>query len=58
MAGMIESFRWWVVAILPKSVATWLWNNEWIPLGGWAPYVLGQSLGRRGKPIASGRRVR
>lgn len=46
-----ERLRWWVIALLPRCVATWLWKAEWIPLGKWAPYVLGQSLGQKGRRI-------
>lgn len=43
--------RWWLVALLPKRVASWLWCEERIPLGSWGPYVLGQSLGVRGRRV-------
>jgi hypothetical protein len=46
-----DAWRWWVVALLPKPVAKWLWSTEWIKLGSWAPYVLGQSIGRQGKRV-------
>jgi hypothetical protein len=45
-----DGWRWWVVAILPRRVAAWLWRLD-IPLGSWAPYVLGQSLGARGHRV-------
>lgn len=25
----------------------WIWRNEWIPLGGLAPWVLGLALGSK-----------
>ena len=45
--------RWWLVAFLPRPIARWLWCCEWISLGSWAPYVLGQSIGRIGVEIDS-----
>lgn len=33
------------VLLLPQAVAHWLWCNERIPLGSWAPHVLGRSMG-------------
>jgi hypothetical protein len=42
----MKGWRGWVVALLPRRAARWLWRLD-IPLGHWAPYVLGQSLGGR-----------
>ena len=30
-----------------KAVAWWVWENEWIPLGPLAPYVLALMFGSR-----------
>jgi hypothetical protein len=50
-----DGWRWWVVALLPRFAAWWLFNAEWIPLGRWAPYVLGQALGKRGRLVKKGK---
>lgn len=34
-----------LVGFLPKAFAGWLWEQEWLPLGSWAPHVLGRAMG-------------
>jgi hypothetical protein len=46
-----DDWRWWLIALLPRFAARWIWLNEWIPLGSWTPYVLGQSMGVRGQRV-------
>lgn len=51
---MGDALRWWLVAVLPRPVARWIWcASEWtgIPLGRAAPYVFGQMLGVRGHKL-------
>jgi hypothetical protein len=35
----------WLVCLLPVKACQWLWHQKRIPLGGWAPHVLGRVLG-------------
>ncbi len=48
---MTDWWRWWVVALLPRRVASWIWDLD-IPLGSWAPYVFGQAIGSKGKRVS------
>lgn len=48
-----DAVRSWLVCLLPRWLCRWLWSQEWISLGWWAPHVLGRVLGsdaRRVKP--------
>lgn len=54
---MGDQVRNWLIYLMPRSVCRWLWAHENIPLGGWAPFVLGRVLGsvpRRHKPKKEG----
>ena len=51
LEALIEELRWLLVALIPKPIAEWLWCSEKIPLGSWAPYILGQSIGCRGQRV-------
>lgn len=39
-----DKFQRIAVHLLPKRVAGWLWGLD-IPLGSWAPHVLGRTMG-------------
>lgn len=39
-----DTVRSWLVCYLPRFVCRWLWNAD-LPLGAWAPHVLGRVLG-------------
>lgn len=49
-----DAIQRWLVCLLPKFLASWLWRNEWIPLGSWGPHVLGRSIGRDGHRVDNG----
>lgn len=47
-----DGWRWWVVALLPRFVAQWLWMNaRWARSSSWAPFFLGQALGVQGRQV-------
>lgn len=37
-----------------KTIAYWVWRNEWIPLGPLSPCVLGLALGSTGQRVYDG----
>lgn len=47
-----QEWRWWVVALLPRFVAKWLWILfPWVRRTSWAPHIMGQATGVRGHCI-------
>jgi len=50
----IETLRWWLVAFIPPRLAAWLVWDSPFNLGSWAPYIFGQSIGRRGSRVKEG----
>lgn len=34
----------WLVCLLPRAFCAWIWEQD-VPLGSWAPHVLGRVLG-------------
>ena len=45
---MTDTLRWWLVALLPPVIASWIWElSEWSGIGlrSWAPYIFGQAMG-------------
>jgi hypothetical protein len=43
--GVGDTVRIWLVCLLPRAVCRWLWALD-VPLGRWAPHILGRCLGR------------
>lgn len=39
-----DTVRSWLVCLVPRRVCMWLWEAE-MPMGRWAPHVLGRILG-------------
>ena len=48
---MTDTIRSWLVCLLPRFVCRWLWREERIPLGHWAPHILGRYLGVEGQRV-------
>jgi len=47
---VMDATRSWLVHLLPKCACAALWRAD-IPLGHWAPHVLGRVLGTNAKRI-------
>lgn len=41
---MADTVMSWLSCLLPRVLCRWLWDND-IPLGAWAPHILGRVLG-------------
>jgi len=41
---MSDTVRSWLVCLLPRCFCVWLWHQD-LPLGAWAPHILGRVLG-------------
>ena len=40
----MDTLRSWLVCLLPRFFCVWLWHRD-LPLGAWAPHILGRVLG-------------
>ena len=47
---MMDRVRSWLICLVPRFVCSWLWNLD-VPLGYWAPHVLGRVLGVAGQRV-------
>jgi hypothetical protein len=48
---MSDTVRSWLVCMLPRCFCVWLWAQEYMPLGSWAPHILGRVLGSDAKRV-------
>lgn len=57
MTAVGDTIRGWIVCLIPRFVCLWLWTEE-IPLGAWAPHILGRVLGRDPRRVKPDDRMR